>query len=132
MDNLYCESNVYIVHGRFVPALDWPAEAGLGYAPRTREEIHKIVSMGNTACGIAIASGAATYAVTSFWGATTCVDCHRVSLRERLEDAAEGFDYAIDHDPGCVVALLREAADALAARGPFNAPSSLPALSASG
>ena len=86
MDNLYCESNIYIVHGRFVPALDWPAWAESGYALRTH-----------------------------------------ASLRERLEDAAEEFDYAIDHDPGGVVALLREAADTLAARGSFNAPSSRPA-----
>lgn len=131
MDNLYCESNVYIVHGRFVPALDWPAEAGLGYAPQTREEMHKIDSMAYTACGIALANGAATYAVTSFWDSTTCVDC-RASLRERLEDAAEGFEYVIDHDPGGLVELLLEAAAAVAARGPFNAPSSLPAMSASG
>lgn len=79
MDNLYCESNIYIIHGRFVPALDWSARAESDYAPRTRP-----------------------------------------SLRERLEDAAEEFDYAIDHDPGGVVALLREAADTLAARGSFN------------
>lgn len=91
MDNLYCESNIYIVHGRFVPALDWPAWAESGYAPQTR-----------------------------------------ASLRERLEDTAEEFDYAIDHDPGCVVTLLREAAVALAARGSFSAPSSLPARFASG
>lgn len=91
MDNLYCESNIYIVHGRFVPALDWPAWAESGYAPRTL-----------------------------------------ASLRERLEDTAEEFDYAIDHDPGGVVALLREAAAALAARGSFNAPSSLSAMPASG
>lgn len=91
MDSLYCESNIYIVHGRFVPALDWPAWAEPGYAPRTR-----------------------------------------ATLIERLDDAAEEFDYAIDHDPGCVVALLREAAAALAARGSFSAPSSLPAMSASG
>ena len=94
------------------------------------EPMHKMHSMRYTACGIAIKSASAAYVVTSFWGSTTCADCHR-SISERLEDAAEHFEYVIDHDPGGLVELLLEAAAALA-RDPSDAPLSPPTISDSG
>lgn len=95
-----------------------------------RETMHKIHSMKYTRCGIALESASATYSVTSFWGATTCADC-RHALSESLEDAAEHFEYVIDHDPGGVVELILEAAAALA-RDPFDAQPPPPTISASG
>ena len=92
--------------------------------PIAAETMHKIHSIKYTACGIALESASAAYAVTSFWGATTCADC-RHALSESLEGFAEDFDYIVDHDPNGMVEVLREAAVALA-RDPFDAPSTPP------